>query len=198
MSYSKRTIFLEVAAAVGVASALIGCGKDAETTKPDREKEQTEMARIAITSTAFADGRPIPKRHTGDGDDVSPPLSWSNVPEGTKELALIVDDPDAPTPQPWVHWVLYKIPGDTTALPEATGASGRTATGMTEGENGWGRTGWGGPAPPEGHGVHHYHFKLYALDAELDLPAGASKADLLRAMTGHVLAEGELVGTYQR
>lgn len=155
---------------------------------------------ITVTSTAFKAGSPIPQIHTGDGDDVSPSLAWSGIPAGAKELALVCDDPDAPTPQPWVHWVMYKIP------PSATGLAGnrpRSAAlndpdGALQGRNSWGETGYRGPAPPRGHGVHHYHFRVYALDRTLDLKTGATKDVLLAAMKGHVLAQGELVGTYQR
>ncbi len=147
---------------------------------------------ISVQSSAFEREARIPEKYTGEGEDVSPPLSWSGVPEGTQEIALICDDPDAPTTQPWVHWVLYKLPGDTTGLAE-----GQTG-GAIEGVNDFRRTVYGGPMPPPGHGVHHYHFNVYALDTKLDLKAGASKDQLLAAMKGHILAEGELVGTYER
>jgi Raf kinase inhibitor-like YbhB/YbcL family protein len=147
---------------------------------------------IQVSSPAFEPGDTIPKKHTGEGQDVSPALRWTRLPEGTREIALICDDPDAPTPRPFVHWVIYKIPADREGLPE-----GETQ-GALEGENDFGRTGYGGPMPPRGHGVHHYHFKVYALDAELEVAAGSTKDRLLEAMEGHVLAEGELVGTYER
>jgi Raf kinase inhibitor-like YbhB/YbcL family protein len=146
---------------------------------------------IQIQSTAFAPNGTIPKQHTGEGRDVSPPLSWSGLPAGTKELALVCDDPDAPGREPWVHWVLYKLRADQKGL--AAGESAGVA-----GTNSWPTAGWRGPMPPPGHGVHHYHFRLYALDAELDAGPGLSKAKLLKAMEGHVLAQGELVGTYER
>lgn len=159
------------------------------------------MNRLNLTSTAFENGQPIPRKHTGDGEDASPPLAWSGVPAGTKELALIVDDPDAPTPEPWVHWVLYKVPSGTTSLPERVTPS-RHATaprGALQGANSWPKgIGYRGPAPPKGHGVHHYHFRLYALDTELKADAGADKASLMQAMQGHILSEGELIGTYER
>jgi Raf kinase inhibitor-like YbhB/YbcL family protein len=147
---------------------------------------------VRVSSPAFEPGGAIPKKHTGEGPDVSPALTWAGLPEGTKEIALICDDPDAPTPKPWVHWVVYKIPADLTGFPEGN------AQGALEGENDFGRTGYGGPMPPEGHGVHHYHFKVYALDAELEAAAGLTKDQLLEAMEGHILAEGELIGTYER
>ncbi len=155
---------------------------------------------LTLQSSAFAIGAVIPKRFSGDGEDVSPQLSWSGVPDGAKELALIMDDPDAPTPKPWVHWVIYGIPASTTGLPEnvAKTASLTVPEGALQGKNSWGKIGYGGPAPPPGHGIHHYHFKLYALGAELSAQSGLTKAELLAAMKGHILAEGELVGTYQR
>jgi len=158
---------------------------------------------IKLTSSAFAEGQTIPTRYTGDGDDVSPPLAWEGVPDGAQELALICDDPDAPTAEPWVHWVIYKLAPTLQELPEAIPASLRIGTPIRalQGKNSWpsGRTiGYRGPAPPPGHGVHHYHFKLYALDGELDVEPGLDKNALLSAMDGHILAQGELVGTYQR
>lgn len=147
---------------------------------------------ISVTSSAFEPGGRIPKKHTGEGPDVSPPLGWSGIPDGTKEIALVCDDPDAPRAEPWVHWVVYKIPARSEGLAE--GSAGETL----EGKNDFGETGYGGPMPPPGHGVHHYHFKIYALDTELELDVGATKAQLLEAMKDHILAEGELVGTYER
>jgi Raf kinase inhibitor-like YbhB/YbcL family protein len=155
---------------------------------------------ITIQSPAFGNNQVIPKRFAGDGEDISPQLIWSGVPESAKELALICDDPDAPTPEPWVHWVIYKIPASATGLPEKVAKNERPASpaGALQGRSSWGRIGYGGPAPPPGHGVHHYHFKLYALDAAIDAKAGLDKKQLLAAMKGHIIAQGELVGTYQR
>ena len=147
---------------------------------------------LRITSTAFEPGGPIPRKHTGESEDVSPALAWEGTPDGTGEFALICDDPDAPMPEPWVHWVLYKIPADRNTLSEGDNAGG------VEGTTGWGKPGYRGPMPPPGHGVHRYYFKLYALDRPLDLEPGASKAELLAAMEGHVLADGALIGTYER
>jgi Raf kinase inhibitor-like YbhB/YbcL family protein len=147
---------------------------------------------VWLSSHAFEPGGTIPKRHTGEGQAVSPPLAWSGLPEGTRELALVCDDPDAPTSKPFVHWVLYKIPADRSGLPEGS------AGGALEGRNDFGGTGYGGPMPPRGHGAHRYRFKVYALDAELEVVAGLTRDELLRAIEGHVLAEGELVGTYER
>jgi hypothetical protein len=151
---------------------------------------------MQIATTAFPEGGTIPKKHTADGPDVSPPLNWSGAPAGTKSLALICDDPDAPR-KTWVHWVLYNVPGDATGLPEGVAAAKKLADGSRHGTNDFGRIGYGGPAPPRGK-PHRYFFKLYALDTTLTLPAGASKDQLLAAMKGHVLAEAQCMGHYQR
>jgi hypothetical protein len=158
---------------------------------------------LTIRSEVFTHGQRIPKRHTGDGEDVSPKLSWEGIPPGTKELALVCDDPDAPTPEPWVHWLIYRIAPATTELAEGIPPKARldVPAGALQGRNSWssGRTiGYRGPAPPPGHGVHHYHFKLYALDTMLDASPSLDKRALLRAMEGHILAQAELVGTYER
>jgi Raf kinase inhibitor-like YbhB/YbcL family protein len=164
---------------------------------------KTAANAISITSDAFQEGRPIPKKYTEDGDDVSPALSWSKVPSGTKQLALICDDPDAPTPKPWVHWVIYGIASDVQSLPQGVEKSEKVAApkGALQGKNSWsdGQTiGYRGPAPPQRHGVHHYHFKLYALDTTLSLKPGATKEELEAAMDGHILGTGEAIGTYER
>ena len=201
----------------GIALACIGLitltGCETNTDKPQDSQQRTELEspqdvpdpedttmKITITSPAFKHNESIPRKHTGEGEDVSPALSWSGIPNETKELALIMDDPDAPTPQPWVHWVIYKLPPALTGLPEGVP---KTATltepaGALQGNNSWSKTGYGGPMPPPGHGVHHYHFKLYALDAALDAQPGLDKSQLLAKMKGHIIAEGVLTGTYQR
>ena len=150
---------------------------------------------MQVTSTAFEHEGPIPPEYSCDGENVSPPLSWSNAPEGTASYALIVDDPDAPG-RTFVHWVYYGIPASTTSLPEAVATDERPAAGGTQGTNGFGNTGYGGPCPPGG--THRYFFRVYALDTELDLEPGASKQVLLDAMEGHVLAQGTLMGTFAR
>jgi Raf kinase inhibitor-like YbhB/YbcL family protein len=147
---------------------------------------------IVVSSPSFEPGATIPERHTGEGQDVSPPLQWGGLPQRTREIAIVCDDPDAPTQKPFVHWVVYKIPADRKGLPEGS------TEGALEGINDFRGRGYGGCMPPRGHGVHHYHFKVYALDTELDAPAGLSKDELLVAMKGHILDEGELVGTYKR
>jgi len=154
------------------------------------------IAKLEITSPAFRDGEAIPQKYTCDGADVSPDLNWSAVPSGVTSMALIVDDPDAPGGT-WVHWVLFNIPPETMSLPEGVlQASSVEGVGM-QGRNGSGNTGYNGPCPPKGK-PHHYYFKLYALDSTLDLKPGASKTELEKAMQGHILAEGQFVGTYGR
>ncbi len=152
---------------------------------------------MRLASSAFAHQGAIPSKYTCEGDDVSPPLAWSEAPAGTQSFVLIVDDPDAPDPQAprmtWVHWVLYNIPATTTALPEAVTA-GQLPAGTREGLNDWKRTGYGGPCPPIGR--HRYFHKLYALDTVLADLGRAGKAEVERAMQGHVLAHAELLGTY--
>jgi Raf kinase inhibitor-like YbhB/YbcL family protein len=148
---------------------------------------------IEVSSPAFEPGGAIPQKYTGEGRDVSPPLIWEGLPDETKEIALICDDPDAPTPNPWVHWVVYKIRADVMGFRE-----GSTQGEVLEGKNDFGTLGYGGPMPPRGHGVHHYYFKVYALDVELEVAAGLTKEQLLEAIEGHVLDEGELVGIYER
>jgi Raf kinase inhibitor-like YbhB/YbcL family protein len=151
---------------------------------------------IELTSTAFQPGATIPKPYTGDGADRSPPLHWSDPPQGTKSLALICDDPDAPRGT-WVHWVLFNLPSQTHELAEGVPTTEALGNGAKQGKNDFGKIGYGGPAPPKGK-PHRYYFKLYALDMAPDLSPGASKAQLVDAMKGHILAEGELVGNYGR
>jgi Raf kinase inhibitor-like YbhB/YbcL family protein len=150
---------------------------------------------MKLESQAFETGGAIPKQHTGEGEDVSPPLAWSNVPDGTRSFAVICHDPDAPLVKPgtygFVHWVLYDIPGDARSLAEA-------AKDGTPGRNDFDAEGYGGPMPPEGHGRHHYFFWLLALDAELDLPAGLSMWSLLERIEPHVIGMNRLVGSYER
>jgi Raf kinase inhibitor-like YbhB/YbcL family protein len=157
---------------------------------------------LRIHSTAFGDNEVIPRKYTEDGDDHSPPLAWDDPPSGTQELALICDDPDAPTKEPWVHWVIYKIPAATRALKEHVAAQARLddPAGALQGRNSWpsGRTaGYRGPAPPPGK-THHYRFHLYALDSPLKAELGWTKGQLLKAIEGHILGEGILQGTYRR
>jgi len=150
---------------------------------------------ITVTSTAFAEGELIPRRHTCDGQDVSPPLVWSGIPEGTQSIVLICDDPDAPMGT-WVHWVLFNLPAETAELSDDIPETATLESGAVHGKNDFGRLGYGGPCPPGG--THRYFFKVYALDQKLSLESGATKAQLCQAMEGHVLAEGQLMGKYSR
>jgi Raf kinase inhibitor-like YbhB/YbcL family protein len=145
---------------------------------------------LALTSPAFAPGGRLPDAHSANGDGTSPELAWSGVPEGTRSFVLVVHDPDAPRVDGFVHWVLYGIPGGVTSVPEGGGAEYR------QGLNGRGGTGWRPAAPPPGHGTHHYFFHLFALDQDLDLPAGLSARDVLDRIDPHVLEQARLVGTY--
>ena len=149
-----------------------------------------------LTSSAFSAGGAIPKKHTCDGADVSPPLAWSDAPSAAQSFALIADDPDAPVGT-WVHWVLFDIPGKTRELPEGVAKQEELADGSRQGRNDFRKIGYGGPCPPPG-GPHRYFFKLYALDGKLNLKAGATKAEVEKAMQGHVLVQGELMGRYGR
>ncbi len=155
---------------------------------------------ITLTSSAFADGDAIPTRYSQDGENLSPPLAWGDVPPATAELALIVDDPDASPARPYVHWVLYGIPAGRHGLPEGVpkGAAPAAVPGAQQGPNDRGGTGWDGPGPPRGHGVHHYRFTLLALREGSALPRGLDKVELLKAIEGRMLDRGELVGTFER
>jgi Raf kinase inhibitor-like YbhB/YbcL family protein len=151
---------------------------------------------LKVTSSAFVEGQPIPRKYTGEGGDISPPLAWSQVPAGTKELALICADPDAPVGT-WYHWVLFGLPADMRELPEGLPreAQLRQPAGAKQGLNSWpaGNVGYRGPLPPKGHGRHRYFFTVYALD-----PVTATADRLTAAMRGHTLAEGHVMGTYER
>jgi Raf kinase inhibitor-like YbhB/YbcL family protein len=159
------------------------------------ESFTVEKVPFELTSTEFNNGESIPVRFSCDGENVSPPLQWGDPPEGTVSFVLISDDPDAPGGT-WVHWLLYNIPADARALPEAISAEEELPDGSRHGENSFGRLDYGGPCPPSG--THRYFFKLYALDVILDLEPGANKETLLQAMEGHILAEVVLMGTYSR
>ena len=154
---------------------------------------------LTLKSNAFEDGASIPAKYTCTGKDISPPLSWLNVPANTQSLALIIDDPDAPDPRApkttWVHWVVYNIPPDTTQFYEHT-TSANLPPGTKQGVNDWGRTGYGGPCPPIGR--HRYVHKLYAIDKVLDDLNNPTKAKLEAAIKGHIIAHTQLIGTYQK
>ncbi len=191
--YCKDSRLIVGAAILALATSAWACGGGGTEV---RRPEETAVANIKLTSVAFADGQPIQARYTCDGEDKSPALRWTGLPQGARSTALIVDDPDAPG-RVFVHWVLYGIPVSMTELPEGVSGAARTSFGARNGTNDFGRSGYGGPCPPPGK-PHRYIFTLYALDGGLDLEPGAGKKELLSAMNGHVLAEGRLVGTYQR
>ena len=153
------------------------------------------LSSIQLTSSAFSPGGQVPSKHTGEGEDISPALAWDQVPEGTQAFALICHDPDAPLIKQgsygFVHWVLYNLPGELRSLAEGT-------TEGSAGLNDFGNTGYGGPMPPEGHGVHHYYFWILALERPLDLPPGLSMSELLEKTEPYLLGINRLVGTYQR
>jgi Raf kinase inhibitor-like YbhB/YbcL family protein len=154
--------------------------------------------RRPCSSSAFAEGETIPKKYTGDGSDISSPLRWTGAPAGTKSLTVICDDPDAPAGT-WVHWVLFNLPADTRELEEGVPTKETLPNGARQGKNSWSSNniGYRGPSPPPGN-PHRYFFKVYALDTMLDLPAGADKAQLEKAMRGHVLGQGQVMGKYGR
>jgi Raf kinase inhibitor-like YbhB/YbcL family protein len=169
------------------------------------EGKEATVAQMTLTSPSFRNGQPIPAKHTCSGEDVSPALKWEGAPAGTKNFALIADDPDAPGGT-WVHWLIYDMNvselEENTSKIEAVGEWIGSATKKkwfaAQGMNDFGKVGYGGPCPPRGHGVHHYHFRLYALDAELNLAPRVTRKQLEAAMKGHIIAETELVGTFQR
>lgn len=174
---------------------LVGCGASG----PSPEAvigEGAENPTLDLSSPAFSEGAEVPDLYTCEGEDISPPLTWEDVPAGTESLALIMEDPDAPG-RTWVHWIIYNIPASSGSLPEGVPSGASLEDGIRQGRNGWSKTEYGGPCPPSG--THRYIFYLYALDTTLDLdPDETHKADLLGAVDGHVLAWGRLMGEYQR
>jgi Raf kinase inhibitor-like YbhB/YbcL family protein len=170
-----------------------GCKKEKEPIV-SIEGDSKKMT-ITVTSPAFKQEGMIPSKYTADGLNVSPPLQWESLPDGTQSIALISDDPDAPMGT-WVHWVMWNIPPDKKELPENIPPDPRLPDGSSQGITDFRQPGYGGPAPPSG--THRYYFKVYALDTKLDLPGSSTKADLVRAMKGHILAEGQLMGKYKR
>ena len=178
-------------ARAGLCVAMIAATARAQSPQP-----------IVVESPTLKADQTIPRDYTADGRNVSPPLTWRNLPAGAKELAVVLEDPDAGNPPPFVHWVIYKIPPTATGLPENVpfepGAPMPAAiAGAIQGVSGFRRPIYRGPAPPPGK-VHHYHFVVFALDADLDLKAGLNRAELLEAIKGHVIGQGELVAVYER
>jgi Raf kinase inhibitor-like YbhB/YbcL family protein len=151
--------------------------------------QSLNLGDLAVASPAFGHHEPIPGRHAGDGDDVAPALEWSGAPEGTRSFAVVVHDPDAPLVDGFTHWVAYGIPGDATGLPEGGGDA-------LAGTNSFGNQGYNGPAPPPGHGRHHYYFWVYALDEDVGLEPGLDRRTVLDRIEDHVIEQARLVGTY--
>ncbi len=189
MNLGRSSRYAPLAAAVlAFLSSAVGADSGAA--------EKARKDHMQLTSTAFAEGAAIPTKHTCDAKNVSPPLKWTGAPPGTKSLALIADDPDAPVGT-WVHWVLYDLPASVSELPEDVAKSQYVAGGAKQGLNDFRHLGYGGPCPPHGK-PHRYFFKLYALDTVLDLKPGLTKKELESAMDKHILAQAQLMGTYQR
>lgn len=153
--------------------------------------QQLNVQDLEIRSDAFEAHKPIPERHTSDGDNVAPAVRWSGIPDGTRSFAAVVHDPDAPLVDGFTHWVVYNIPGDAEGLPEGGGVG-------TEGVNSLGSEGYTGPAPPPQHGTHHYYFWVYALDDELNLEPGLDRRELLSRIEDHVIEQARFIGTYER
>jgi Raf kinase inhibitor-like YbhB/YbcL family protein len=174
--------------------ALLGCSPAEAGPLAYQRAETRTSGQLMLTSPAFADEGTIPAHYSAYGDGVSPPLAWTGAPAGTRSFVLLVEDPDATSAKPYVHWMAWDVAPDRTGLPEAVAA---TAPGMVQGRNSHGDKAWFGPRP-RGSSAHHYHFQLFALDTMLALPATASRNDLLKAMDGHVLAGGRLLGMFAK
>ncbi|HUT66699.1 MAG TPA: YbhB/YbcL family Raf kinase inhibitor-like protein [Spirochaetota bacterium] len=183
----RRVFFLIASLLVLTLAANTVCAKD--------KKKEGKPVDLTVESSAFQHGGMIPVKYTCDGTDVSPPITWTDGPEGTKSYAIICDDPDAPVGT-WVHWVIYDIPPDVSSLPEAVPSKKALDNGADHGTNDFKRYGYGGPCPPGG--THRYFFKVYALDALIGKGPGLKKKELLRLMEGHIVAKGELIGKYSR
>ena len=181
-----------VLACFGAALVIFGCTK----TNPAGAQQPPSEQSMQITSSAFQSGGDIPAKYTCSGQNISPAFSWSDAPAGTQTFALIVSDPDTPSGD-FTHWVLYGLNGTEKSLPENVPSQAQLPSGAGQGTNDFGKVGYGGPCPPPGP-KHHYHFTLYALNAKLNLKPGAARAQLEQAMRGHILAQGELVGTFGR
>jgi Raf kinase inhibitor-like YbhB/YbcL family protein len=189
----SRTRSVTLAALVAMIG--VGCNRPVPHTEGATPPANAERS-FTLRSKAFDNGREIPRMYTCDGKNVSPSLEWSGEPQGTQNFALTCDDPDAPGGT-FTHWIVYNIPATVHRLPEGVASQGEVSSGIRQGKNDFGKLGYGGPCPPPGS-PHHYHFRLYALDAPVTLPSGAARADLENALPSHRLANGEWVGTYQR
>jgi hypothetical protein len=190
----KRTMVYILLAVIVLSACAPSAPAMTEQPITDPLEVEATMA-IELTSSAFAQGQPIPERYSCKGEDISPALAWGEPPAGTQSFALIMDDPDAPVGT-WVHWVLFNIPASARSLPEAFPSDATLPDGSMSGNSSFGGPGYGGPCPPSG--MHRYFFKLYALDEMLAINAGASKGELEKAMVGHILAHGELMGTFTK
>jgi len=180
---------------ISLALPILFCCCEKKESASDSEREGARNMTVKVTSPAFEEGGMIPSKYTADGANISPPLRWEAVPEGTQSIALINDDPDAPMGT-WVHWIMWNIPPDKTELPENIPPDQKLADGSSQGITDFRRPGYGGPAPPSG--THRYFFKVYALDTKLDLPTSSTKTQLVKSMEDHILAEGQLMGKYKR
>ena len=160
------------------------------------EARMSQVAALTISSSAFQNGQPVPQKYSCDGENISPALSWSAGPSQTRCFALVCEDPDAPHGT-FIHWVMYNIPSSSTGLPENVKKTDALPDGTRQGKNGAGQMGYTGPCPPPGK-LHHYHFKLFALDAMCNVPGTPDRDQLMSAIQGHIIAQGETVGTYQR
>ena len=194
-----RNVVLKLCLLALCSTLLLSCRSEtqsnANNVTPPASPTPLKKAELKVTSKAFQEGGMIPKDYTCDGANVSPPLAWDSAPEGTKSFALIVDDPDAPG-KTWVHWVVFNIPSSARELSERVAAGDAINGPGRQGTNDFKKSAYGGPCPPTG--AHRYYFHLYALDTELSLDSSATKDQLLKAMEGHALAEGVLMGKYQR
>ena len=193
----------DVRAIVFLAGALVlgaGCSKKEVAAHSPDPPSGVQIGTLTVTSASFAPNGPMASKFTCEGEETSPALAWSEPPTGTKSIAVIVDDPDAPDPAApkmvFVHWVLYDVPPTTKELPEGVQNAANAGAGARDGKNDFGQTGWQGPCPPKGR--HRYFHKVYALDTVLSDLGTPTKAALEKAMSGHVLAKGELVGTYEK
>jgi Raf kinase inhibitor-like YbhB/YbcL family protein len=191
-SMSRISLLLSL---VLILLLFLGCARTEQNgAQPTPSPNQTKPE-IKLTSTAFKEGEAIPRAYTCDGVNISPPLEWSGIPNTGRTIAIVAGDPDAPGGT-WVHWVLYNLPADNIGLVENLPATEILKAGGFQGKSDFGKIGYGGPCPPTG--THRYFFKIYALDGELPLKAGATKAELMKAMEGHIIVQGQLMGTYRR
>ena len=183
---------------MGLLLLLLACARPAPPGKIKLENvnlPQNRETTMQVTSPAFKEGQPIPRHYTCDGVNISPPLDWTGVPKSAKTIAIIADDPDAPSGT-FVHWVIYNLPAENIGLVENLPPSESLKAGGFQGKNDFEKIGYGGPCPPSG--THRYLFKVYALDSDLPLKAGATKAEVEKAMQGHIVAQAQLMGTYSR